>query len=125
MAVRTRITEHPKMILRCPYETGGGQTRVKIEVNTFESFPANALIRLRFRVEPPGSVATDLLADGAEWGAIYGYQPSFRFHETLGSEHYRATARTGERPRRATHIPMVAVWRRSLRSRHFLPLARR
>jgi len=36
MEVRTRITEHPKMLLRAPYETGGGQMRVKIEVNTFE-----------------------------------------------------------------------------------------
>lgn|GEM_PF-5020548 len=36
MEVRTRITEHPKMFLRAPYETGGGQMRIKIEVNTFE-----------------------------------------------------------------------------------------
>ena len=53
MEVRTRITEHPKMFLRAPYETGGGQMRVKIEVNTFERSPASPPVRVPFRVESP------------------------------------------------------------------------
>ena len=51
MEVRTRITEHPKMFLRAPYETGGGQMRVKIEVNTFERSPASPPIRIPLHVE--------------------------------------------------------------------------
>ncbi len=51
MEVRTRITEHPKMFLRAPHETGGGQMRVKIEVNTFERSPASPPIRIPFHVE--------------------------------------------------------------------------
>jgi len=51
MEVQTRITEHPKMFLRAPYETGGGQMRVKIEVNTFERSPASPPVRIPFRVE--------------------------------------------------------------------------
>ena len=51
MEVRTMITEHLKMFLRAPYETGGGQMRVKIEVNTFERSPANPPIRIPFHVE--------------------------------------------------------------------------
>lgn len=51
MEVRTKLTEHPKMFLRAPYETGGGPMRVKIEVNTSERSPANQPIRLPFHVE--------------------------------------------------------------------------
>ena len=51
MEVRTRITEHPKMFLRAPYETGGGRMRVKVEVNTFERSPAQPPIRIPYRVE--------------------------------------------------------------------------
>jgi len=39
------------MFLRAPYETGGGQMRVKIEVNTFERSLASPPIRVPFRVE--------------------------------------------------------------------------
>lgn len=51
MEGRTRLTEHPKMFLRAPFETGGGPMRVKIEVNTLERSPANPPIRIRFNVE--------------------------------------------------------------------------
>ncbi len=51
MEVRTRIAEHPKVFLRAPYETGGGQMRVKVEVNTFERSPANPPIRIPFHIE--------------------------------------------------------------------------
>ncbi len=51
MEVRTRISEHPKVFLRAPYETGAGQMRIKIEVNTFERSPAQPPIRIPFRVE--------------------------------------------------------------------------
>ncbi len=51
MDVGTRLSEHPKVFLRAPYETGGGQMRVKIEVNTFERSPAHPPIRIPFHVE--------------------------------------------------------------------------
>ncbi len=51
MEVRTRIGEHPKVFLRAAYETGVGQMRVKIEVNTFERSPARPPIRIPYRVE--------------------------------------------------------------------------
>lgn len=51
MEVRTRIGEHPKVFLRAPYETGVGQMRIKIEVNTFERSPARPPIRIPYRVE--------------------------------------------------------------------------
>lgn len=51
MTVRTRVTEHPKMYLRAPFESGSGQMRIKIEVNTFERSPVNQHIRLPYAVE--------------------------------------------------------------------------
>jgi hypothetical protein len=57
MEVRTRLTEHPKVFLRAPYETGGGQMRAKIEVNTFERSPASPPVRVRSTSSPPGSAA--------------------------------------------------------------------
>jgi predicted nucleotidyltransferase component of viral defense system len=51
MEVRTRISEHPKVFLRAPYETGAGQMRIKVEVNTFERSPAQPPIRIPFRVD--------------------------------------------------------------------------
>jgi predicted nucleotidyltransferase component of viral defense system len=51
MEVRTRIGEHPKVFLRAPYETGVGQMRIKIEVNTFERSPVRPPIRIPYRVE--------------------------------------------------------------------------
>ena len=38
------------MFLHAPYETGGGQMRVKIEVNTVERSPASPPIRIPFHV---------------------------------------------------------------------------
>ncbi len=53
MEVRTRLTEHPKIVLRAPFETGAGAMRIKIEVNTFERSPARPLTRIPFHVESP------------------------------------------------------------------------
>lgn len=49
MEVRTRITEHPKIYLRAPYESGG-RMRVKIEINTFERSPAIEPVRVGYVV---------------------------------------------------------------------------
>ena len=35
MLVDTRVTTHPKIRLRAPFETGAGTMRIKIEINTF------------------------------------------------------------------------------------------
>lgn len=51
MEVRTQIGRHPKIYLRAPYESGSGQMRIKIEVNTFERSPARDVVRLPFSVE--------------------------------------------------------------------------
>ena len=51
MEVRTRISEHPKMYLRAPYESGAGRMRIKVEVNTHERAPANSPIRIPFQLE--------------------------------------------------------------------------
>lgn len=40
MEVRTKISRHPKIFLRAPFESGAGTMRVKVEVNTFERSPA-------------------------------------------------------------------------------------
>lgn len=51
MEVRTRISEHPKVFLRSPFESGAGRMRIKVEVNTFERSPVRPLVRLPYRVE--------------------------------------------------------------------------
>ena len=39
MHVTTRISEHPKIYFRAPFESGTGRMRIKIEVNTFVNRP--------------------------------------------------------------------------------------
>lgn len=51
MDVSTRISQHPKILLRAPFESGSGRMRIKIEVNTFERSPALEPIRLRYAIE--------------------------------------------------------------------------
>lgn len=51
MRVNTRVTEHPKVFFRAPYESGTGQMRIKIEVNTFERSPATPHVRLPHTVD--------------------------------------------------------------------------
>ncbi|MGE0877519.1 MAG: nucleotidyl transferase AbiEii/AbiGii toxin family protein [Acidimicrobiia bacterium] len=53
MEVRTRIGLHPKVFLRAPFESGSGQMRVKIEVNTFERAPAREAEPVPFAVTSP------------------------------------------------------------------------
>lgn len=53
MHVRTRITRHPKIYLRAPFESGDTTMRIKIEINTFEREPARPLIGLPFSVDSP------------------------------------------------------------------------
>lgn len=53
MQVRTRITRHPKIYLRAPFESGDTTMRVKIEINTFEREPARPLVGLPFSVDSP------------------------------------------------------------------------
>lgn len=51
MRANTRVTQHPKVFFRAPYESGIGQMRIKVEVNTFERSPANPLVRISHPVE--------------------------------------------------------------------------
>jgi predicted nucleotidyltransferase component of viral defense system len=51
MRVNTKVSQHPKMYLRAPYETGAGRMRIKIEVNTTERSPANTPIRIPHSVD--------------------------------------------------------------------------
>jgi hypothetical protein len=52
MRVDTRVTEHPKAILRAPFESGNRQgMRVKVEVNTHELLPARDVERFPFGVD--------------------------------------------------------------------------
>jgi predicted nucleotidyltransferase component of viral defense system len=51
MRVDTRVTEHPKAILRAPFESGNGGMRVKVEVNTHELLPARDVERFPFGVD--------------------------------------------------------------------------
>ena len=53
MRVHTRVTTHPKIRLRAPFETGDGTMSVKIEVNTFERSPARPLHRVPFSIDSP------------------------------------------------------------------------
>lgn len=53
MRVHTRLTTHPKIRLRAPFETGDGTMSVKIEVNTFERSPARPLRRVPFSIDSP------------------------------------------------------------------------
>jgi predicted nucleotidyltransferase component of viral defense system len=50
MRPNTRMTQHPKIYLRAPFESGNGIMRIKIEVNPFER-AAGPLVRLPFAVE--------------------------------------------------------------------------
>lgn len=51
MDVKVRMDQQPKVIFRAPFESGVGTMRVKIEVNTYERFPARDLIRLPYEVD--------------------------------------------------------------------------
>jgi predicted nucleotidyltransferase component of viral defense system len=51
MEVRTRVGRFPKVYFTAPFEAGTGTMRVKIEVNTYERFPARPLERVLFTVE--------------------------------------------------------------------------
>lgn len=53
MRVHTRVTTHPKIRLRAPFETGDGTMSVKIEVNTFERSPARPLHSVPFSIDSP------------------------------------------------------------------------
>jgi len=53
MRVDTRVTTHPKIRLRAPFETGAGTMSIKIEVNTFERSPARPLHRVPFSTDSP------------------------------------------------------------------------
>ncbi len=50
MEVRTRVSQFPKIFFRAPFQSGAGTMRVKIEVNTYERFPARLLERVPFGV---------------------------------------------------------------------------
>ena len=47
----TEVGEHPKMRLRAAPEDGGPPLRIKIEINTHETSPAHALVRMPFGVD--------------------------------------------------------------------------
>lgn len=51
MEVRTQMSAHPKVFLRSTYESGAGRMRIKVEVNTFERFPARPVVRVPYRVD--------------------------------------------------------------------------
>lgn len=51
MEVRTQVSQHPKIYLRSTYESGAGRLRIKIEVNTFERFPARPVVTVPYRVD--------------------------------------------------------------------------
>ncbi len=51
MDVRTKMGMHPKVFLRSSYESGTGPMRIKIEVNTFERFPARRVETVPYRVD--------------------------------------------------------------------------
>lgn len=51
MEVRTKVGMHPKVFLRSSYESSGRPMRIKIEVNTFERFPARPVVTVPYRVE--------------------------------------------------------------------------
>lgn len=53
MTVSTRVSEHPKLYLKAPYESNAGQMRIKIEINTHERSPAHPLIRIPYLIESP------------------------------------------------------------------------
>lgn len=58
MLVDTRVTTHPKIRLRAPFETGAGTMRIKIEINTFERSPARPLHRVPFSIDSPWFTGT-------------------------------------------------------------------
>ncbi len=51
MEVRTRISQHPKVFFRVPFESGSGPMKVKVEVNTFERSPARTPELVPFAVD--------------------------------------------------------------------------
>jgi predicted nucleotidyltransferase component of viral defense system len=68
MEVRTKISEHPKIYLRAPFESGSARMRIKIEINTFERSPAHEPVRLPYAVDSmwfagSADVATFTLAE--------------------------------------------------------------
>ena len=71
MRVHTRLTTHPKIRLRAPFETRDGTMSVKIEVNTFERSPARPLRRVPFSIDSPwfANTADVLTFDLAELAA--------------------------------------------------------
>ncbi len=53
MRVDTRVTTHPKIRLRAPFETGTGTMSIKVEINTFERSPARPLQRVPYSIDSP------------------------------------------------------------------------
>jgi predicted nucleotidyltransferase component of viral defense system len=51
MEVRTRISQHPKVLFRAPFESGSGPMKIKVEVNTFERSPARTPENVPFTVD--------------------------------------------------------------------------
>ncbi len=51
MEVRTRISQHPKVFFRAPFESASGPMKIKVEVNTFERSPARTPELVRFAVD--------------------------------------------------------------------------
>lgn len=58
MRVDTRVTTHPKIRLRAPFETGAGTMSIKIEIDTFERSPARQLHRVPFSIDSPWFTGT-------------------------------------------------------------------
>jgi hypothetical protein len=58
MRVDTRVTTHPKIRLRAPFETGAGTMSIKIEINTFERSSSRPLHRVPFPIDSPWFTAT-------------------------------------------------------------------
>ncbi len=53
MRVDTRVTTHPKIRLRAPFETGTGTMSIKVEINTFERSPARPPQRIPYSIDSP------------------------------------------------------------------------
>lgn len=50
--VRTQIGRHPKARLRSTF-VGGRRLQIKVEINTFERFPARPTVTREFRIDSP------------------------------------------------------------------------
>lgn len=50
--VRTQISRHPKARLRSTF-VGGRRLQIKVEINTFERFPARPTVTREFRIDSP------------------------------------------------------------------------